>query len=75
MCFMHNNGKCGEYVSAFVQSKNQPICLHSYDANEDGVPELVTGWSNGKIDVRDSRSGEVIFKDIFSSHIAGIVQV
>ena len=57
------------------QSKNQPICLHSFDLDSDGVPELITGWSSGKLDVRNSRTGEVIFKDSFSSHIAGIVQV
>ena len=29
----------------------QPICMHSFDLNSDGVPELVTGWSSGKINV------------------------
>ena len=59
----------------FVQSKHQPMCLHSFDLNNDGVPELITGWSSGKIDVRSLETGNVIFKDTFSSHIAGIVQV
>ena len=51
------------------------MCLHSFDLNNDGVPELITGWSSGKIDVRSLETGNVIFKDTFSSHIAGIVQV
>ncbi|KAL5479576.1 hypothetical protein EMCRGX_G023116 [Ephydatia muelleri] len=57
-----------------VKSKNQPICMHSFDINNDGVPELIVGWSSGKLDIRNSQTGEVIFKDTFSSHIAGIVQ-
>ena len=57
------------------QSKNQPICLHSFNVDEDGVPELVTGWANGKMDVRHSTTGEVVYKDSFGSHVAGIVQV
>lgn len=59
----------------FVQSKHQPMCLHSFDLNNDGVPELITGWSSGKMDVRSLETGNVIFKDTFSSHVAGIVQV
>ena len=57
------------------QSKNQPICLHSFDLNNDGVPEVITGWSNGRMDVRSPETGNVIYKDTFSSHIAGLVQV
>ena len=51
------------------------MCMHAYDMNDDGVPELVTGWSSGKVDVRSIQTGNVIYKDTFSSHIAGIVQV
>ncbi|XP_064384091.1 Bardet-Biedl syndrome 2 protein homolog [Halichondria panicea] len=42
--------------------------------NEDGVPEVITGWSSGKVDVRSSQTGNVIYKDTFSSTVAGIVQ-
>ena len=31
------------------QSKNQAVAIHSFDLDDDGVPELVTGWSNGKV--------------------------
>lgn len=57
------------------QSKNQPTALHSFDLNGDGVEELITGWSNGKFDVRTDRAGEVIFKDIMKTSVAGIVNV
>ena len=66
----------GPSPSSFsMQSKHQPMCLHSFDLNNDGVPELITGWSSGKVDVRSMETGNVIFKDTFSSHVAGIVQV
>ena len=35
--------------------------------------ELITGWSNGKVDVRNCRNSEIIFKDVLSHGIAGIV--
>ncbi len=70
-----DEGDCTFTSHTCTQSKNQPVCLHAFDLNGDGVPELVTGWSSGKVDVRSSITGEVIFKDSFSSHVAGIVQV
>ena len=36
------------------QSKNQAIAIHSFDLDDDGVPELVTGWSNGKVNFLSS---------------------
>jgi Bardet-Biedl syndrome 2 protein len=36
------------------------------------VPELISGWSNGKIDARNVRTGEVIFKDHLKHPVAGI---
>jgi len=43
-------------------------CVCSYDLSNDGVPELITGWSNGKIDARTDRT-----EDTFAAAIAGIV--
>jgi len=39
------------------------------------MPELVTGWSNGKLDIRNIRNGEVLFKDNFNSSLAGLCTV
>ncbi|XP_070616598.1 BBSome complex member BBS2 [Erythrolamprus reginae] len=72
------NGTVGIYNQAArywrIKSKNQAMCIDAFDINSDGVCELITGWSSGKIDARNDRTGEVIFKDNFASCIAGIVQ-
>ncbi|XP_052064404.1 Bardet-Biedl syndrome 2 protein homolog [Mytilus californianus] len=72
------NGTVGVYDRSArywrIKSKNQALTIHSFDIDSDGVAELITGWSNGKIDARSDRTGEVIFKDNFASAVAGIVQ-
>ncbi|XP_075289898.1 BBSome complex member BBS2 isoform X2 [Opisthocomus hoazin] len=57
-----------------TESKNHAMSIHAFDLNSDGVCELITGWSNGKVDARNDRTGEVIFKDNFASSIAGVVE-
>ena len=49
-----------------IKSKNSATCVFGYDLDGDGVKELITGWSNGKLDARNDRSGEVVFKDNFT---------
>lgn len=72
------NGTVGVYDKSSrywrIKSKNQAVSIHSFDLNGDGVDELITGWTNGKIDARSDRTGEVVFKDNMSSSIAGIVE-
>uniref|UniRef100_A0AAX7V7L7 Bardet-Biedl syndrome 2 protein homolog n=1 Tax=Astatotilapia calliptera TaxID=8154 RepID=A0AAX7V7L7_ASTCA len=65
-----------ELVSEMTEneSKNHAMSIFAFDLNADGVVELITGWSNGKIDARSDRTGEVIFKDNFSSSVAGVVE-
>ena len=43
-------------------AKKSSVISFSYDLDGDGVKELITGWSNGKLDARNDRSGEVVFK-------------
>uniref|UniRef100_A0A8B9YHK9 Bardet-Biedl syndrome 2 protein homolog n=1 Tax=Bos mutus grunniens TaxID=30521 RepID=A0A8B9YHK9_BOSMU len=73
-----SNGTVGVYDKTArywrIKSKNQAMSIHAFDLNSDGVCELITGWSNGKVDARSDRTGEVIFKDNFSSAIAGVVE-
>lgn len=72
------NGTVGVYDKTArywrIKSKNQAISIHSFDLDSDGVPELITGWSNGKIDARSDRTGEVIFKDNFPVAVAGVLE-
>uniref|UniRef100_A0AAX7VAB0 Bardet-Biedl syndrome 2 protein homolog n=1 Tax=Astatotilapia calliptera TaxID=8154 RepID=A0AAX7VAB0_ASTCA len=72
------NGTVGVYDRAArywrIKSKNHAMSIFAFDLNADGVVELITGWSNGKIDARSDRTGEVIFKDNFSSSVAGVVE-
>lgn len=72
------NGTIGIYErtsrSWRIKSKNHAVSIFSFDLNNDGVSELITGWSNGKIDVRNDSTGEIIFKDNFNSSVAGIVK-
>ncbi|XP_062317350.1 Bardet-Biedl syndrome 2 protein homolog [Osmerus eperlanus] len=86
LCHMHGsrfgyalaNGTVGVYDRTArywrIKSKNHAMSIHAFDLNADGVVELITGWSNGKIDARSDRTGEVIFKDNFSSAVAGVVE-
>ncbi|XP_057269465.1 Bardet-Biedl syndrome 2 protein isoform X2 [Pezoporus wallicus] len=73
-----SNGTVGVYEKTNrywrIKSKNQAISIRAFDLNSDGVSELITGWSNGKVDARNDRTGEVIFKDNFASSIAGVVE-
>ncbi|CAG0880919.1 unnamed protein product [Cyprideis torosa] len=72
------NGTVGVYEKATrwwrIKSKNTIVAIHGYDIDGDGEVELVTGWSNGKIDARNVRTGEVVFKDHLPHSIAGIVE-
>ena len=45
-----------------IKSKNQATAIFAFDLDGDGVKELITGWSSGKLDARNDKSGEVVFK-------------
>lgn len=70
------NGTIGVYEDAkrvwHAKAKNDIMDIAVYDLDDDGVPELITGWSNGKLEVRDKEDGHLIFKDRYSSPVSGI---
>mgnify|MGYP002378204856 FL=1 len=47
------NGTVGIYERSTrnwrIKSRNVAVVLQSFDVNGDGVEELVTGWTNGKV--------------------------
>ena len=56
-----------------IKSKNNPVTLLGADVNNDGQLELLTGWSNGKLDIRVAHTGEVMYRENFKCSIAGIM--
>jgi len=73
------NGTIGVYDNATrkwrVKSKNKVHCIQSFDLDSDGVPELISGWSNGRFEVRNDTDGELIYRQNFSSPVSAIVKV
>lgn len=56
-----------------VKSKNRVNAIGCFDLDNDGVAELIAGWENGKVEVRNQTSGEVMHKDYFQAPIASLV--
>lgn len=73
-----NNGTVGVYEESIrlwrIKSKNRALSLSSYDLLGMGVAQLITGWDNGKLDVRDPQSGDVLYKLYFANAVTGIVR-
>ncbi|KAL1508789.1 hypothetical protein AB1Y20_004884 [Prymnesium parvum] len=57
-----------------VKAKHDVTSITGFDLDGDGEPELISGWSNGKVEVRSDRTGEVIFKDNLGSSISAILK-
>mmetsp|Transcript_1183 Transcript_1183/g.3589 ORF Transcript_1183/g.3589 Transcript_1183/m.3589 type:complete len:718 (+) Transcript_1183:115-2268(+) len=56
-----------------VKSKNRVNCINCFDLDNDGIPELIVGWENGKVEVRNEKSGEVLCKDYFQAPVAALL--
>lgn len=50
------------------------MAIYSYDLLGKGTAQLITGWSNGKVDCRSVLTGEVLFKDTMPQGVAGLVE-
>jgi len=61
------DGSLGVYVDFkrqwHIKSTKIPIDLAAYDIDGDGQLELIVGWSNGKIEARNIKTGNVVFRD------------
>ncbi|KAJ8675989.1 hypothetical protein QAD02_011775 [Eretmocerus hayati] len=72
------NGTVGVYnpgaILWRIKSKHKVVSMRSFDLNGDGMPELLTGWSTGKVDARLITNGQVIFKVQMGTPIAGLVE-
>mmetsp|Transcript_110890 Transcript_110890/g.192250 ORF Transcript_110890/g.192250 Transcript_110890/m.192250 type:complete len:718 (+) Transcript_110890:133-2286(+) len=71
------NGTVGVYDKLSrawrVKSKNRVNCISCFDLDNDGIPELIAGWENGKVEVRNEKSGDVMYKDYFQAPVASLV--
>ena len=56
-----------------VKSKHALNAVAPFDMTGDGKMELIIGWSNGRVEVRNATSGEVLAKDTLPHAIAAIV--
>lgn len=70
------NGAIGVYDDAnrvwHARAKHEVMDIAVYDLDNDGEPEIITGWSNGRLEVRNQDSGQLVFKDRYSSPVSGI---
>jgi Bardet-Biedl syndrome 2 protein len=73
-----DNGTVGVYDDKTrlwrVKTKHRPTAIFAYDIDMDGVPEIISGWSNGSFNVRRLHNGEVIFRELLDAPIAAIVK-
>lgn len=72
------NGTVGVYDGTRrqwrVKSKNHVTAFCAYDLDGDGVPEVVSGWSSGKLEVRNEHSGELLYKDNFAGAVTALLR-
>ena len=55
-----------------AKAKHKVISMASGDVLGDGVPALMLGWSNGKVELRSERKGEELFKKLLKQPIAKV---
>lgn len=55
-------------------AKVQATAIAALDVNLDGVSELVCGWADGRVDVRDGRTGSVMLSDAMPAPVAGMAR-
>eukprot|EP00357_Protocruzia_adherens_P016107 CAMPEP_0115029300 /NCGR_PEP_ID=MMETSP0216-20121206/36898_1 /TAXON_ID=223996 /ORGANISM="Protocruzia adherens, Strain Boccale" /LENGTH=730 /DNA_ID=CAMNT_0002405817 /DNA_START=80 /DNA_END=2272 /DNA_ORIENTATION=- len=72
------NGTIGVYdkVQRIWRSKSKYLVtsLLGIDLDSDGIPEMISGWSSGKLEVRAEDSGRILYRNSMTSSIAKIMQ-
>ena len=75
--FALTNGTVGVYNNHtrvwMAKSKHSAHSLAAFDLDGDGVNEVVSGWSHGRLEVRHQDSGELVYKDKFASAVAAVI--
>jgi Bardet-Biedl syndrome 2 protein len=77
LAFILRNGTVGVYEEHVrlwrIKSKTCATSAASYDLLGTGQLQIILGWENGKIDVRDSRSGDVLMKLMTPNKVIGLI--
>ncbi len=72
------NGTVGVYHGSTrvwrVKSKASVNALQAFDLDGDGVDELVSGWSDGKLEVRRAEDGSVVYRETFPSPVVALLR-
>jgi Bardet-Biedl syndrome 2 protein len=55
------------------KSKHNVVSIDAFDVDADGTKEFISGWSNGKIEVRKQHNGDLIYSDMLSDPVAKIM--
>ncbi|XP_058445641.1 Bardet-Biedl syndrome 2 protein homolog [Malaya genurostris] len=55
-----------------IKSKTRVTAMTVYDVLGCENKQIIAGWKNGKIDVRDTRNGDVLFKMKLNDFVCGI---
>jgi Bardet-Biedl syndrome 2 protein len=56
-----------------AKSKHKCTSLTSFDLDEDGVPEILSGWHSGKFEVRNVENGSLVYKDNLTNQVAKVL--
>ncbi|KAG8345226.1 putative intergrin alpha chain protein [Trypanosoma vivax] len=76
--YLSDNGTIGVYNKNErvwrAKGKHRPVSAAFCDVDFDGVQELVVGWSNGLVEVRDGAEKRgVMFKETFSAPVSSVL--
>lgn len=77
LAFILRNGTVGVYEEHVrlwrIKSKSCATCAVPFDLLGTGQQQIILGWENGKMDVRDPRSGDVLMKLMIPNKIIGLI--
>ncbi|RNF24084.1 putative intergrin alpha chain protein [Trypanosoma conorhini] len=77
--YLSANGGIGVYDRTErvwrAKGRHRPVSAAFCDVDFDGVPELVVGWSSGRVEVRgdDAEKRGVLFRDTYASPVAAVL--
>lgn len=72
-----SNGTIGVYDGKIrvwrVKAKDTVQTMAAYDLDGDGVDEVISGWSNGKLEARRNEDGQVLYRETLASSVSALL--